>query len=124
MSRDQNAGRSHSINNYNSSFQIVEQFKHLGTSIAYQNFIQEEFKSRLKSGNACYQSVRNLLFSSRLYKNMNSKIHRTMSLPVVLYGCESWSLTLREKRRLRVYQNRALRRLFTPKKYEVRLEWR
>jgi len=47
-----------------------------------------------------------------------------MILPVVLYGCESWSLKLREKRRLRVYENRALRKLFVPKKHEVRLEWR
>ena len=45
-------------------------------------------------------------------------------MPVVLYGCESWSLTPGEKRRLRVYENRALRRIFGPKKYEVRLEWR
>jgi hypothetical protein len=59
-----------------------------------------------------------------LYKNIKIKIYRTMILPVVLYGCETWSLTLREKRRLRVSQNRALRRIFGPKKYEVSLEWR
>jgi hypothetical protein len=106
MSRDQNAEQSHGINNYNSSFEMVEQFKYLGTSVTNQNFIQEEFKSRLKSGNACYKSVRNLLFYSRLYKNIKIKIHKTMILPVVLYGCESWSITLREKRRLRAYENR------------------
>ena len=63
--------------------------------------IQEEIKSRLKSGNACYQSVQNLLSSSLLSKNTEIKIYRTIILSVVLYGCETWSLTLREERRLR-----------------------
>jgi hypothetical protein len=122
MSRDQKAGRSHNIKTNNSSFERVEQFKYLGTSLMNQNCIQEELKSRLKSGNACYHSVRNLLSSSMFYKNIKIKIYRTMILLVVVYGCESWSLTLREKRRLRVYENRALRRIFGPKKDEVLLE--
>jgi len=49
---------------------------------------------------------------------------RTIILPVVLYGCETWSLTLREERRLRVFENRVLRRVFGPKKDEVTGEWR
>ena len=80
------------------------------------NSIQEEIKSSLKSGNACYHSVQNLLSSSLLSKNLNIKIYRTIILPVILYGCEIWSLTLREEHRLRVFENRVLRRTFGPKK--------
>jgi len=105
MSRDQNAGRSHSIKINNSSFQWVEEFRYLGTTVKNQNSIQEEIKSRLKSGNACYLSVQNLLSSSLLSKNLKIKIYRTVILPVVLYGCETWSLTLREEHRLRVFEN-------------------
>ena len=64
-------------------------------------------------------------FSSRLLsKNLKIKIYRTIILPVVLYGCETWSLTLREESRLRVFENRVLRRLFGPKRDEVTGEWR
>ena len=59
-----------------------------------------------------------------LSKNTKIKIHRTIILPVVLYGCEAWSVTLTEKRRLRVFENRVLRRLFGPKRDEVLGEWR
>jgi hypothetical protein len=59
-----------------------------------------------------------------LSKNVKIKIYRTVLLPFVLYGCETWSLTLREKRRLRVFENRMLRRIFGPKRDEVRGEWR
>ena len=89
-----------------------EQFTYLGTTLTNQNSIQKEIKSRLKSGNACYHSVQNLLSSSLLSKNFKIKIFRTIILPVVLYGCETWSLTLREKHRLRVFENRVLRRIF------------
>ena len=57
-------------------------------------------------------------------ENTNIKIHRTIILPVVLYGCETWSLTLREERRLRVFENRVLRRIFGPKRDRVTGEWR
>jgi len=63
-------------------------------------------------------------FSSLLFKNSQIKIYRTIILPVVLYGCETWSLTLREERRLRVFENRVLRRIFGPKRDEVTGEWR
>jgi len=102
----------------------VEEFKYLGTTLTNQNSIQEEIKSRLKSGNACYHLVQNLLSSSLLSKNTKIKIYRTIILPVVLYGCETWSLTLREGRRLRVFEKRALRRIFGPKRDEVTGEWR
>ena len=89
-------------------------FKSLGTTLTNQNSIQEEIKSRLKSENACYYSVQNLSSSSLLSKNVNIKIYRTIIVPVVLYGCETWSLTMTEERRLRVCENRALRKLFGP----------
>jgi hypothetical protein len=63
--------------------------------------------------------------SSRLlFNNLKIKIYRTIILPVVLYGCETWSLTLREGRRLRVFENRVLRKVFRPKRDEVTGEWR
>jgi hypothetical protein len=102
----------------------VEQFKYLGTILTYQNFIHEEIKSRLKSENACCHSAQKLLLSTFLSKNVKIKIYRTIMLPVVLYGCETWSLTLREECRLRVFVDRMLRKVFEPKKDEVTGEWR
>ena len=79
----------------------MEELKYLRTTLINKNSIQEEIKSRLKSTNTCYHSLQNLLSSSLLSKNLKIKIHRTIILPVVLYGCETWSFTLREERRLR-----------------------
>ena len=124
MSRDQNAGRNHSIKIDNSSFERVEQFRYLGAALTDQNCIQEEIKSTLKSGKACYHSLQNLLSSSWLTKFLKTKIYRAIMLPVVLYGCETWSLILREERRLRVFGNRLLRRIFGPKRDDVTDEWR
>ena len=62
--------------------------------------------------------------SSLLSKNLKTKIYRIIILPVVLCGCETWSITLREERRLRVSENRVLRRIFGPKRAEVTGEWR
>jgi len=81
-------------------------------------------KSRLNSGNACCHSVHNRLSSSLLSKHLKIKIYRTTIFPVVLSGCGSGSLTLKEKRRLRVYENGILRRIFGPKWDEVTGEWR
>jgi len=102
----------------------VEEFKYLGTTLTHQNSIQEETKSRLKSGNACYHLVQNLWSSSLLSKNLKIKIYRTIILPLVLYGCETWSLTLRDEHRLRMFENRELRTIFGPKRDEVTREWR
>jgi hypothetical protein len=98
MSRDQNVGRSHNIRIDNISFEKVEQFRYLGTSSTDQNSIQEEVKSRLKSGNACYHSVQNVLSYSWLSTNIKNKIYGT----IILFWCETSSLALREKRKLRV----------------------
>ena len=86
MSRDQNARYSHSMKIENRSFEVVDEFKYLGTNLRNQNYIQEEIKSRLKSGNAGYHVVQNLLSSSSLSKDLNVKIYRTIILPVVVYG--------------------------------------
>ena len=109
MSQDQKAGQSHSMKIDNSFFERVEEFKYLGTTLTNQNSIQEEIKSRLKSGHACCHSVQNLLSSSLLSKNLEIKIYRNIILPVVLHGCETWSLTMREEHRLREFENQALR---------------
>ena len=74
MSRDQNAGRNHSVRIDNSTFERMEEFKYLGTTLTNQNSIQEEIKSRLRSGNACYHSVHRLLSSRLLSKNLKTKI--------------------------------------------------
>jgi len=68
--------------------------------------------------------VQNLLSSSLVSKKLKIKIYRTIILSVVLLGCETWSLTLRAERRLRVFENRVLRRVFGPKRDEVTEEWR
>jgi hypothetical protein len=108
LSRHQNVGQNRDIKIANRSFENVSQPKYLGTTVKNQNLIQEEIKRRLNSGNACYHSVQNLLFSRLLLKNLKIRIYKTIILPVVLYGCETWSLTLREEH------------IFGPKRDEVR----
>jgi hypothetical protein len=95
-SRDENKGRSHNIKRDKSSIKKVKQFKYLGKTVTYQNSISEEVKGRLKSGTACHHMVQNLLSSSLLSRNLKIKIHWTIILPVVVYGCETWSLTVSE----------------------------
>jgi hypothetical protein len=124
LSGHQNAGQNQGTKIANSSFENVSQFKYLGTTVTNQNLIQEEIKRRLNSDNACYRSVQSLLSSRLLSKNVKIRIYKTMILPVVLYGCETWSLTLREEHRLRVFENRVLRRIFGPRRDEVRGDWR
>jgi hypothetical protein len=77
---------------------------YLGTTLTNQNSIQKEIKSRLQSGNDCCHLVQNGLSFNFLSKNTKIKIYRTVMLHAVLYGCEIWSLTLREERRLRVFE--------------------
>jgi hypothetical protein len=89
-----------------------------------QNLIQEEVKRRLNSGNVCYHMVQNLLSSWLLLKNVKVRIYKTIILPMVLYGCETWSLILREEHILRVFENKVLRRIFGPKRDGVMGGWR
>jgi hypothetical protein len=91
----------------------------LGATLTDQNCIHEEIRSRLNSGNACYHAVQNLLSSHLLSRRVKIKICKTIILPLVLYGCETLSLTLREEHRLRVSENRVLRRIFGPTRDEV-----
>jgi hypothetical protein len=86
--------------------------------------MQEKIKRRLNSGNACYHSVLKLLSSRLLPKNVKIRIYKTIILPVVLYGCETLSLILREQHSLRVFENRVQRRIFGPKRNEVTGGWR
>ena len=97
---------------------------YLGKTLTNQNSIPEEIKSRLRSGNACYHLVQNLLSSRLLSKTLKIKIYRTIIFPVVLYGCETWSLTLREERKLRVFENMVLRKIFGRRRDEEVAKWR
>jgi hypothetical protein len=111
MSHHPNSGKNQNIRIANESFEKVAKIKYLGMTLTNQNDIYDEIKSRLNSGNACYYSLSSHLIS----KNLKVKIYKTVILPVVLYGCETWSLTLKEKHRLWVFENRVLR-IFGPKR--------
>jgi hypothetical protein len=119
MSRSQKTRQKCSIKIANRSIEVVVKFRYLGTSITNQNYMHEEFKSRLNLGNTCYHSVQGLLSSHLLSRKLKVKIYITIIIIVVLYGCETWSLRLSEEHRLKVSENRVLRRIFGPKKDEV-----
>jgi hypothetical protein len=106
VSRHQNVGRNREIKIAYRSLENVSQLKYLGTTVINQNLSKDEIKRSIKSGNACYHSVQNLLYSRQLSKNLKIRIYMPKILPMVLYGCETWSLKLREERRLRVFQYR------------------
>jgi hypothetical protein len=118
MSCHPNSGQSQNIRIANELFENVAKFKYLGATLTNQNDIHDEITSRLNSRNACYYSVQNLLSSRHISKNLKIKIYKTVILPVVLYGCETWSLTLGEEHRLRVFENTVLRKVFGPKREE------
>ncbi|KAJ4434068.1 hypothetical protein ANN_16387 [Periplaneta americana] len=122
-SRDQNIVRNGNIKIGDLSFEWMEKFKYLGATVTNINDTWEEIKHRINMGNACYYSVE-LLSSSLLSKNLKVRIYKTVTLPVLLYGCETWTLTLREEHRLRVFENKVLRKIFLAKRDEVTGEWR
>ena len=78
----------------------------------------------MKKGKVCYHSVQKILCSALLSINLKIKKYRNIILPVVLYGCETWLFTLRDDRRLRVFENREFWRIFGPKRDELTREWR
>ena len=102
---------------YCNSYGNVHTFKYLSSLLTNQNSIHEQIKCRLKAGNS-YYSDQTHLSSRLLFKNLKIKIYKTIVLPAALYSCETWSLTLREKCRLRVFENRILRGIFGPKRGE------
>jgi hypothetical protein len=124
LCRHQNAGKNYDVKIAKRFFENVAQFRYSGTKVTHQNLIQEEIKRRLNSGDACYHSVQNLSSSRLLSKNVKIGLFKCINLPVILCGCEAWSLTLSEEHRLRVFENRVLRRIFGLKRDEVTRVWR
>ena len=100
---------------------MCQKFRCLGISLPIQNCVHGETKIGINSRNVFYHSVLKLSSSRMLHKNIRIKIYRTKILPVVLCGCETWSLLLRDEQRLRVFENRVLRKTFGPKREG---EWR
>jgi hypothetical protein len=84
-------------------------------TVTNQNLIQGEIKRRINSGEACYHLVQNHLSSRLLSKNVKIRNYKTLILPVVLHGRETWSLTLKEEHKLKMFENRVLR-IFGPKR--------
>ena len=111
MSQDHNAGRIYSTKIHNGTFERVEKFRYLGTTLTNRNSIQEIIQCRMNSVNLSYHSVQNLSSSTLLSIYLNIKKYINIILPVVLYGCETWLFTLREERRVRMFENRVLRRI-------------
>jgi hypothetical protein len=102
ISHHQNSGQNHNVKIANRSFEDMAQFKYLETTATNQNLIQEEIKRRLN----CYYSIQNFLSSRLLAEEVKIRKYKTIILPVVLYECVTWSLTLRKEHRLRMIENR------------------
>jgi hypothetical protein len=117
LSRHQNVCQNRDIKISYRSIKNVSQFKYLRTTVTNQNLIQEEFKGE-------FNSVQNLLSSRLLLRDLKIKIYKNIIVSVVLCACETLFLTLREEHRLRVFENRVLRRIFGPRRNEVTGGWR
>ena len=83
------------------------------------NDIREEFKRRMNMGNACYYALEKILSPHLLSKKLKVNTYKPIILPVVLYGCGTWSLTLREEHRLRVFESKVPRKIFRAKRDEM-----
>ena len=123
-SRQQNIVPNQNIVIENLSFEKVEKFKYLGVTVTNTNDIREEIIRRINIGNACYYSLEKILSSLLLSKKLKVNTYKTIILPVVLYGSEIWSLTSREEHRLRVLENKVLRKIFGFKRDEITGECR
>ena len=102
----------------------MEKFKYLGVTVTNTKDIREEIKRRINMGNACYYSLEKILSPHMLSKKLKVNTYKTIILPVVLDGCETWFLTLREEHRLRVSENKVLRKIFWGKRDEITGEWK
>ena len=118
-SRYEHAGENPSRKTDNKTFLIVEEFRCLRTILTNQSFIHLEIKSSW-----LLSLVQSILSSSLLSKNVKIKVCRRVILLVILYGHISRFLTIVEERRLRVFENRVLRKIFGPKWNDVTMEWR
>ena len=114
--RHQNIVQNQNIVFENVSFEKVEEFKYVGVTVTNTNDIREEIKIRINMGNACYYSLEKILSFHLLSKKLKVNTYKIIILPAVLYGCETWSLTLREEHRLRVFENKVLRKIFGAKR--------
>jgi len=123
MSRDQHAVQNHNIMVGNKSFERVEQSRYLGTTITNKFAFRKKLRVDWMQGMLAIIG-RRIFCLLVCYPSIKIKIFRAVILPVVLYGCESWALTLREARRLRMFENKVVRKIFGPKKDEVTAEWR
>jgi hypothetical protein len=98
----------------NSDIERVNQFKYLGSFITNNNKISSEISHRINMGNTCYYGLRNILRSKLLKEDIKFKIYKTLIRPVVLYGCESWTLTTKEEERLKIFERKILRKIYGP----------
>jgi hypothetical protein len=92
-------------------------------TVTSEHLIQEEIKKKLNSGNTCYHSIHSLLSSGLLSKNVKFRIYKSIILPVVLYGYETLSLTLKEDHRLKMFEKSMLRKIYGLKRDEVTGCW-
>ena len=102
----------------------MEKFRYLGVTVTNTNDIRKEINRRINMGNANYYSLEKILSSHLLSKKLEVNTYKTIILPIVLYGCETWSLTLREEHRLKVFENKVLRKIFGAKRDKITGEWR
>ena len=106
----------------NLSFEKIKKFKFLGATVTNTNDIREQIKRRINMVNVCYYSLNFIVPPA--FQELKVITYKTIILPVVLYGCETWSLTLREEHRLRMFENKVLRKIFGAKRDEITGEWR
>ena len=97
----------------------MEKFKHLGVTVTYTNDIREHINRRINMGNACYYSLEKSLSSHLRSKKLKVNTYKIIILPIMLYGRETWSLTAREEYRLRVFDNKVLRKILGLRKKKL-----